>query len=307
MTMTLTATPRRSLVRIAARRLRPASAVRRFTSSRSAVLGSAVMTILIILAIAAPLIAPDNPLAQSAAPLQHPSLQHLFGTDEVGRDLLSRIIYGTRDALWVAVGSAVLAALVGVPIGIMSGYLGHGTDYVLMRLMDVLLAMPTILLALVIVTILSPSDLNMLLAIAVGSVPTFARLTRSSTLAVSQQEYVVAARSMGAGRFDIMTRTVLPNIMGPIIVQLVVTASLAVTLSASLSFLGLGPPPPAPTWGGMLQTSLTFLYQNPWYGVFPGVFLAVTIASLDGIGSGLQAVFGLDSDRAEQPGSEAVL
>jgi peptide/nickel transport system permease protein len=197
----------------------------------------------------------------------------------------------------VAVGSAALATVIGVPIGLLSGYLGGVTDYAAMRVMDVLLALPTILLALVIITILGASNVNMLIAIAIGSVPAFARLTRSSTLGAAQQEYVLAARSAGAGRLDIMFRTVLPNITGPVVVQFVVTASLAVTMAASLSFLGLGPAPPTPTWGGMLQTALTFLYQSPLYGVFPGLFLAITVAAFDGIGNGLQVVSGTSTTR----------
>jgi peptide/nickel transport system permease protein len=172
-----------------------------------------------------------------------------------------------------------------------------------MRVMDVVLAVPDIIFALVVVAILGPGDWNTLIAIAIVSIPAFARLTRASTLSLRGLDYVRAERAMGASDADIIVRTILPNSVGPIIVQLVITASLAILIEAGLSFLGLGTQPPAPSWGAMLQTSRSYLSQDPWYGLFPGIALAVTIGALDSLGNGLQVVLGGRSTTAKKPAS----
>lgn len=268
--------------------------LRRFRKSRSGVIGAGVLCLLTCVAIFAPVLAPYDPLAQVSAPLETPSASHLLGTDELGRDIVSRVIYGARISLEIASGSALIACAVGVPLGIVSGYLGRWIDAVAMRITDVLLALPGILLALVVVAILGSGTLNVMLAIAVSVMPSFARLARASTLGLRNEEFVLGARSMGASQFDIMSRTILPNVMGPIVVQIVVTAAVAVLAAAALAFLGLGTPPPAPSWGGMLQSSKAYLYQAPLYGLLPGLALALTIAALDGLGRGLQVLFGSD-------------
>jgi peptide/nickel transport system permease protein len=266
--------------------------VHRFARSRSAVVGIGGLILLAAVAILAPVVAPYNPNAQAAQNLLGPSAAHLLGTDELGRDIASRLIHGTRVSLVVAFGAAALGAVVGVPLGLVAGYLGRWVDAVAMRLIDLLLAMPGILLALVMITVLGPGRVNLILAIGIGAVPEFARLTRAATLGIRERDFVVAARGMGASTPDTMFRTVLPNVLGPIVVQLVITASLAVVIEAGLSFLGLGTPPPAPSWGGMLQDARSYVYQSPSYGFFPGFCLAFTVFCLDRVGRGLQLAVG---------------
>jgi peptide/nickel transport system permease protein len=251
-----------------------------------------VLGLLIVVALAAPLIAPHDPLLQDGPALAGPSGNYLLGTDEVGRDILSRLMYGTRSALVIALAVSGLSFLIGVPLGLVSGYFTGVSDYMIMRFMDVLLAMPSIVLALVVAAMLGQGLPIMVLAIAVGAIPTFAMLARSSTLAEREAEYVQAAKGMGASSAYIMFRSILPNITGPLIVQATITASLAIATSASLSFLGVALPPPNPTWGGMLQTAQAHLYTAPWYGVYPGLCLVLAIAAFDGIGRGLQATLG---------------
>lgn len=286
------------------RRLVPAR-VRVFLRSPAGVLGGATLGVLVIVAIAAPLIAPHDPLVQNAPALQGPGGHYLLGTDELGRDILSRLIYGTRSALLIATAVGVLSACIGVPLGVISGYFTGWVDFVVMRVMDVLLALPGILLALVVAAILGQGLGIMIVAIAVASIPAFARLARSSTLAEREAEYVLAARSMGAGHTYIMFRSILPNITGPIIVQFTVSASLAIAAAASLSFLGVALPPPAPTWGGMLQSAVDYLSQAPWYGIWPGLALLIAIAAFDGLGRGLQSAFGGDSSSGTRRGEGA--
>jgi peptide/nickel transport system permease protein len=267
--------------------------LRRFLGSRSGRAGLVIVGGLILLAILAPLVSPYDPLAQSRDTLAWPTFAHPFGTDELGRDLLSRVIFGTGNALLVAIGSAAIAACVGVSVGLVAGYLGRWIDAILMRFVDVLLAAPSILLAMVVVAMLGPSTVNLLLAISLSSIPTFARLARASSLSLREQEYVLAARALGAPRLDVMIRTVLPNLVGPLLVEMVVTASHAIVVAAGLGFLGLGTPPPAPAWGTMLQTAQAYLYYAPLYGVFPGLALVVAIAGFSALGKGLQEAFGV--------------
>jgi peptide/nickel transport system permease protein len=265
---------------------------RRYMRSRSAVAGAAGLLILVLFAVFASVVAPFHPSEQDAQNLLGPSTTHLLGTDELGRDIASRVIHGTRASLVVGFGAAAVGALIGVPLGLAAGYLGRWADALAMRLIDLLLAVPGILLALVIIALLGPGRINLILAIGIGAVPEFGRLTRAATLVIREQDFVVAARGMGAPTADTMFRTVLPNVLGPIVVQVVVTASLAVVIEAGLSLLGLGIPPPAPSWGGMLQDARSYLYQSPWYGVFPGLCLAFTVFCLDRVGRGLQLAVG---------------
>ncbi|WP_211229488.1 ABC transporter permease [Nakamurella lactea] len=272
--------------------IRRATVRRKFLGSAPGVAGAIVLLILVLVAVFAPLIAPFDPLERAGKALQGPSAQNWFGTDELGRDLFSRLVYGTRLSLETAAGAALLACAVGLPLGVLSGYLGGWIDAIVMRVTDFVLAVPGILFALVLIAILGSGIINLILAIGIGAIPAFIRLSRASTLGLKEREYVLAARSMGASKADIMARTIAPNTMGPIIVQIIVTASVAILAAAALSFIGLGTPPPAPSWGGMLQTSRSFLYQQIWYAILPGVALAITIAALDGVGRGLQTALG---------------
>lgn len=268
-------------------------AVGRYLRVRSAVVGGIGLMLIILVAVAAPLLAPYNPTAQGGQPLVGPSAHHWLGTDELGRDLGSRLIFGTRSSLLVGFGSALFGAVLGVPIGLIAGYLGRWVDATAMRVIDLLLAIPAVLMALVIIAVLGPGRLNLVLAIGVAAVPEFARLTRASTLSVRERDFVMASRGMGAPTIDTMFRTVLPNVLAPITVQWVIAASLAIVVEAGLSVLGLGVPPPAPSWGGMLQEARSYLYQSPTFGVFPGLCLAVTVFCLDRVGHGLRAAAGV--------------
>jgi peptide/nickel transport system permease protein len=269
---------------------------RRYRSDRGALAGLVILLIIVLAAIFAPLIMPDGPLTQSQLQLAGPGGSHWLGTDELGRDQLSRLVYGARESLIFAFGSAVVGLVIGVPIGLVAGYLGRWWDAVPMRVMDFLLALPYLLVALVVVAILGTGTFYLVLAIGFAAVPGFARLTRASAMALRDADFVVATRAMGASKGDTMVRTVLPNTLAPVIVQFIVTASVAVVVAAALSFISLGPAPPAPSWGSMLQTAEKYLYSDPWYGVFPGVALAILVACFDRIGHGLQRAIGAGSD-----------
>ncbi|WP_420810700.1 ABC transporter permease [Jiangella asiatica] len=279
--------------------------VRRFAGSRSAVVGAAGLFLLLVVAVFASWVAPFDPNEQGAQSLLGPSGTHLLGTDELGRDIASRVIHGARASLVVGAGAATFGALIGVPLGLVAGYLGRWVDATAMRLIDLMLAVPGILLALVIIAVLGPGRINLILAIGIGSVPEFARLTRAATLALRDRDFVRASVGMGARTTDTMFRTVLPNVLAPVLVQLVITASLAVVVEAGLSLLGLGTPPPAPSWGGMLQDARSYLYQAPWYGVFPGLCLAFTVYCLDRVGHGLQHAIGTTTHTPGTPASPA--
>lgn len=271
--------------------------IRRPAGRRALLAGAAGLGVLVLVAVLARWVAPFDPYEQSADQLLGPSAAHPLGTDELGRDIASRLIYGARASLVVAFGAAAVGVLGGVPLGLVAGYLGRWVDSVAMRCVDLLLAVPGVLLALVIITVLGPGRTNLILAIGIGAVPEFARLTRAETLAIRDRDFVRAAKGMGAGTVDTMLRTVLPNVLGPVVVQVVVTAALAIVVESGLSFLGLGTPPPTPSWGGMLQDARSYLYQNPWYGVFPGLCLAATVFWLDRFGRGLQQAVAGGSSR----------
>jgi ABC-type dipeptide/oligopeptide/nickel transport system permease subunit len=248
-----------------------------------------VLLALAVLAAAAPLLTRYDPLLQERQRrFQPPSLQHPFGTDEFGRDLWSRAAYGARVSLLTGGAVVLIAGTVGIPLGLLGGYAGGWPDAIIMRFLDCLLAVPAILLAMAIIAVLGPGALNAVLAVAVVSIPAFARITRASTLALKEREFVLAARAMGGGPGYVMFRTILPNAASPLLVQATVAAAYAILLEAALGFLGLSTRPPEPSWGSMLNTGRSFLYQAPWYGLFPGIMLTVAVLSLNGLADGLQ-------------------
>jgi peptide/nickel transport system permease protein len=276
------------------------TAMRRLLHDRAALAAVVFLCALLLATLSATTILPLDAVAQSADVLQGPTLQHWLGTDEFGRDIAARLIVGARVSLEVGFGSAAFAAVVGVTTGLVAGYLGGWWDAVPMRIMDVALALPDVVLALVIVAALGNTNVNLIIAIGIAFIPIFARVTRAAVLTVRERQYVQASKAMGAGSLDTMFRTILPNVLGPVIVQFAITAAVAIVVSAALGFLGLGPAAPAPSWGGMLQTAKSYLYQNPWYAVFPGVALMLTVLCLDRIGNGLRVAMGIQTDVAKE-------
>lgn len=219
-----------------------------------------------------------------------PSRAYPFGTDDLGRDLLSRTIYGARVSLGTALAVVVAAAAIGVPIGLIAGYREGLADSLLMRAIDVVLAFPAILLAMGLIAVIGTGWFNGALAVTIVSIPAFARLARASVMQEKVREYVVAARTIGAGTPRILFRTILPNCLGPLLVQAAFVATWAILLEASLSFLGLGVSPPTPSWGQMLSAGKTNLYRAWWYGFFPGLALTLVVLSLNTLGETTQRI-----------------
>ncbi|HYM71314.1 MAG TPA: ABC transporter permease [bacterium] len=253
--------------------------------------GLALTVAVVLTAVLAPLLAPHDPLALAKdAVLAPPSQAYPFGTDELGRDILSRVLYGGRVSLVVAFASVLTAAVTGVAVGLVGGYFGRWWDALLMRVMDTVLAFPAVILAMAIVSLLGPSSTNAMIAVAIVSIPVFARLTRSAVLAEKEREYVEASRAIGANDLHTVVRTILPNTLTPVTVQVTVSMGYAVLLEAGLSFLGLGTQPPQPSWGAMLFQSSSYLNQAPWYGMFPGLFLTALVLGLNMISEAVQEV-----------------
>jgi peptide/nickel transport system permease protein len=266
---------------------------RSFFSNRLAVFGTAIMSIFILMAIFAPLIAPYDPLRQDLLDkFAPPSREHLLGQDELGRDILSRIIYGARISLTAGLAAVGIATGVGTIIGVVSGYFGRWPDSVLMRLMDVLLAFPSTLLAIVIVSILGPSLPNAMLAIGIVFIPQIARVVRSAVISVRERDYIEAERALGAGDAQIVFSGVLPNSMAPLIVQATLSLATAILDVAALSFLGLGARAPTPEWGAMLsdafRSGFGVFVEGQHAIIFPGVAIALCVLSVNFIGDGLR-------------------
>ncbi|TLP96798.1 ABC transporter permease [Nesterenkonia salmonea] len=250
-----------------------------------------VLTCIVVVALAAPWIAPYgvNQTDVSRA-LQPPSAAHWMGTDDLGRDVMSRIIAATGTSMQIAVASVVFAFMVGVPIGILAGYVGGLVDAVLMRVVDVMFAFPVLLLALAIVAILTPGQLTTMIAIGVVFTPIFARVARASTLSVRVEPFVQVSRTMGTPGWWILLRHILPNITGPIVVQTSLSLAFAILSEAALSFLGLGIQPPYPSWGGMLFDAQGFMSQAWWMSVFPGAAIFIAVLAFNLLGDGLRDV-----------------
>lgn len=262
---------------------------RRFMRNRSAVAGGAIALVFFAIAMLAPWLRPYDPLAQDLAQrLTPPSGAHWLGTDDLGRDLLSRLLCGAGFSLQVGALSVAIALGLGVPLGLVAGYAGEWLDEGLMRLMDMLMAFPGILLAILIVAVLGPSLTNAMLAIGLVNVPQFARLVRAAALGIKGQEYVEAARAAGASHASVLWRHVLPNCLTPILVQATLGIATAILETAGLSFLGLGAQPPQPEWGTMLNQARAFIRSAPWTVAFPGVAIMAVVLGFNLLGDGLR-------------------
>jgi peptide/nickel transport system permease protein len=251
--------------------------------------GALLSGLIVLLAVFAPLVAPYDPTAQIVQPLLRPGTPgYLLGSDEVGRDVLSRLIHGARVSLYVGVLSVVIALGLGATVGVVAGYAGGWLDNLLMRLMDVLFSLPTLVFAIAITAILGPNLTNAVIAIGIVYLPTFARIARGPTLAVIRLPYIEAARAMGATTPRIMLRHVLPNIAAPLMVQTTLALSTAILTEASLSFLGVGAQPPTPSWGLMLNAARQYMLLDAWIAILPGLAIALTVLGFNLLGDGLR-------------------
>jgi peptide/nickel transport system permease protein len=264
-------------------------ALRQLVKRRAAMIGLAIVVFFILLAAAAPLVSPYDPLATNWATVRKaPSAAHLFGTDEIGRDVLARIIWGSRASLLAGLVSVMLALAVGVPIGLVTGYVGGALDATVMRIIDAMLAIPFLILAIALAAFLGPSLSNAMIAIGITQMPIFARLTRAQVLSVKHEDYIEAAHAIGNPQHRIVLRHILPNIVPPLLVQATLATAAAIIAEASLSFLGLGQQPPNPSWGSMLNTAKNFMAQAPWMAIWPGLAIFSLVLSLNLFGDGLR-------------------
>ncbi|MDQ3809132.1 MAG: ABC transporter permease [Chloroflexota bacterium] len=262
----------------------------RVRHNRLGVLGAAMILLAILVAVMAPVAAPYDPASQAFRRLLPPSGEHLMGTDELGRDTASRIIYGARVSLQVGVLAVVIGLGLGTCIGVLAGYYGGRLDDWLMRVVDIMSAFPGLILAIVIAGLLGPSRTNAMLAIGVVFAPPFARVVRGSVLAVMQEGYIEAARVMGLADARVILRYVLPNITAAIIVMTTVYLSTAILTEAGLSYLGLGTQPPEPSWGGMLSAARNYMELSPWMAFFPGAAVMLVVLGFNFLGDGLRDV-----------------
>jgi peptide/nickel transport system permease protein len=263
---------------------------RQLAGNRTAMVGLVFAAVMVGGAVLAPLLVPADPLAMSARRFAAPSSLAWLGTDQFGRDLLSRLVYGARVSMLVAFSAVGLAVALGTAIGLVAGYLGGRVDHVLMRAVEVLMAFPTLLLALAVVATLGGSLGNLVLAISLAYIPIFSRVVRSTVLSVAHLEFVQASRALGSGDLRIMAREILPNVTAPIIVQATFNLSTAIMIEAALSFLGLGVQPPAPSWGTMLSEARGFMELDPWLAVAPGGAITMAVLAFNLFGDGLRDV-----------------
>jgi peptide/nickel transport system permease protein len=257
-------------------------------ASKPALAAAAFVALTAVVALTAPLLATHEPLAISRDALQPPGADHWLGTDQLGRDIFSRILYGTRISLRVAAGAVSLALLAGTLMGLLAGYFGRWLDAVLSRLTDVMFSLPDILLALVVMAVLGQSLGNLTLAIAIVYTPIFARVCRGAVLSIRQQPYIEAARALGVSHMRIIARHVLPNVLGPLIVQITLSLAFAILAEAALSFLGLSGQTDAPSWGLMLRQGKDFMEIAWWLAVFPGLAITLTVLSFNVLGDALR-------------------
>jgi peptide/nickel transport system permease protein len=261
----------------------------RFLANRTAMIGLVLVALFVVFALLAPLLAPYDPTKPVSwtAIRKAPSMAHWFGTDDLGRDVLSRLLHGARASLLAGVVSVTIAFAIGVPVGMFSGYLGGWVDSTIMRIVDALLAVPFLILAIALAAFLGPSLTNAMIAIGISTSPIFARLARGQTLVIKIEEYVEAARAIGAPHAIILLRHVFPNVLPPLLVQATLSIAVAIIAEAALSFLGLGQQAPWPSWGSMLNTARSFLAQAPWMAIYPGIAIFLTVLGFNLLGDGL--------------------
>ena len=269
-------------------------AIRRLRGSRTAVVGAAIVVALVVVALGADVLAPQSPIASDQSQtFARPSADHPLGTDQLGRDMLSRVIHGSRVSLLVGVSSVILALGIGVPLGLIAGYVGGRVDGLVMRAMDLVLAFPVYLLAIIIMIMFTPTagllgTVKVVGAIAIVRIPIYARLVRGSVLSIKEKEFIEACRALGVRDHAILFRHVLPNCLAPIIVTTTLGIATAIIVEATLSFLGLGTQPPTPSWGWDLKANVAFIQANPWLSLFPGLAIFVTVLGFNLFGDGLR-------------------
>ncbi|PMR75632.1 ABC transporter permease [Billgrantia endophytica] len=261
---------------------------RKFKANKAALVGLCIILISALLALAAPILPIADPIATDwSAIRQPPSAAHWLGTDEIGRDLLSRLIWGAQASLMAGIFSVTIAVVIGVPIGLVSGYFGGWIDMLISRVTEAFLAMPFLITAIALAAFLGPSLSNAMIAIGLSAMPIFVRLTRGQVLSVKTEDYVEGARSIGLGNLAILRRYIVPNVFPPILVQATLTVATAIIAEASLSFLGLGQQPPNPSWGSMLNVAMNFMSQAPWMAVWPGAAIFLVVIGFNLVGDGL--------------------
>ncbi len=265
---------------------------KKISKNRGALIGGYLILFFIIVAVVGPLLTVHDPFEVDYSKiLLAPSTTHWLGTDHNGRDVFTRIVHGMSITLTIGFSSVTVGALIGIPLGILSGYYGRMLDTVLMRCIDVLLAFPGILLALSLVSVLGGSVRNLIIAVGVFSIPSFARIVRGSTMAVRKLEYIDAVRALGASDLRIIFRHILPNILSPIIVQATIRIAISILIASALSFLGLGPKPPTPEWGAMLSQARSYMYDHPHTALFPGLAIVSVVLSFNIFGDGLRDAY----------------
>jgi peptide/nickel transport system permease protein len=264
--------------------------LRRLARSYSALWGLCMVCALISIAAFADVLAPYGPaqIVPGGGSLEPPSWQHPMGVDLLGRDVFSRVIYSSRIAFYVGIVSIILSLLPGIPLGIVAGFYGGRIDKAIMTVMDIILAFPIFLLAIVIMVILEPSTTNVVVALGVVRIPIFARVVRSSVLSVKENEYIEAVRALALGQWRMLFRHILPNCMAPLIVTSTLSIATSILIESSLSFLGLGTQPPTPSWGWDLKANLVFIDVNPWIVIFPGLAIFLTTLAFNMLGDGLR-------------------
>jgi peptide/nickel transport system permease protein len=262
---------------------------RRVLRRPAALIATLVVAAFVIIALGAPYLAPFDPIKTDyRAVRKAPSSAHPLGTDEVGRDVLSRLIWGARASLLAGAVPVTLALLVSLPLGLLSGCAGGWLDGLIMRITDAMLAIPFLIVAIALAAFLGPSLINAMVAIGIAALPTFLRLARGTALALTTEEFVVSARALGCSRLRVAVRHVLPNMLPPLLIQSSLTVAAAIIAEASLSFLGLGQQPPAPSWGSMLNAAQRYLSQAPWIALYPGLMIFTVVMALNVVGDGLR-------------------